>query len=153
MTSWILLVAITALYAGYNLFIKVSSMYVPPTSTTPIAATIFLQLAALCTSLLFALYLMNREGQVLKLTVPAYGWAVVAGLCIGLAEIGYFYIYRGAGGQAPVAANVAVPIIVSGTIAITAIASYLVFKESFSAGQILGSGFILTGIAVIFYSS
>jgi len=153
MTSWMLLITITVLYAGYNLFIKVSSGHVPITATSTIAATLCLQFAAVSTTLAFALYIFTREGQVFKLTAPAYGWAALAGVCIGLAEVGYFYLYRSSGNEVPLTANVVVPVIVSGTIAITTVVSYLVFKDALSSGQILGTLMIFAGIAVLFMNS
>ena len=153
MTSWVLLIVITVLYAGYNLFIKVSSGHVPITATSTIAATLCLQFAAVSTTLVFAFYIFTREGQVFKLTTPAYAWAAMAGVCIGLAEVGYFYLYRSTGDEVPLTANIVVPVIVSGTIAITAVVSYLVFKDAMSSGQILGTLMIFAGIAVLFMNS
>ena len=54
-TGILLLTAITALYAGYNLLVKVSSNHVPESATTTVLATICLQLAALAASGTFAL--------------------------------------------------------------------------------------------------
>jgi len=149
MWSWILLLFITVLYAGYNLLIKVSVNQVPSISTSTVVATICLQLAALSTSLGFALYLLARGNPVLKLPLPAYGWAAMAGVCIGMAEIGYFYLYRGSSDGAPLAANIVVPVIVSGTIVITACVSYWVFREPLSEMQLLGSVLIITGIGML----
>jgi hypothetical protein len=53
MISLGLLIAVTMLYAGYNLLINISGGPVPAIATTPVAATICLQLAAFSTSLLF----------------------------------------------------------------------------------------------------
>ena len=49
-----LLLAITVLYAGYNLLVKVSSSHVPASATSTVLATICLQLAALAASVVFA---------------------------------------------------------------------------------------------------
>ncbi len=96
-TGTFLLIAITALYAGYNLLVKVSSTCVPESATSTVLATICLQLAALAASSTFVLVLLARGGQVLKLSPTAYAWAAGAGLCVGFAEIGYFYLFRGIG--------------------------------------------------------
>ena len=149
-TGILLLIAITVLYAGYNLLVKVSSGYVPQAATSTILATICLQLAALAASGTFAALLLARGGHVLKLSTTAYAWAVGAGLCIGLAEIGYFYLFRGVGGTGPVAASVAVPVIVTGTVVLTMLLSSFALKESLGAMQIAGTVVVVVGIAMIF---
>ena len=149
--SVLLLVVVTLLYAGYNLLVKVSSTYVPSAATSTVLATILLQLAALGASLTFASFLLMRGGHVLKLSTPAYSWALGAGLCIGMAEIAYFYLFRGVGDSGPVAANVAIPIIVSGTVAVTALVSYFVLNEGFGPLQIVGTGLVIGGVALIFF--
>ena len=114
MVGLLLLITVTVLYAGYNLFIKVSGSHVPEVATTTIAATICLQLAALAISLVFVSVLLVRGGHVMQLSLGAYGWAAVAGLCIGGAEIAYFYLFGGIGTVKPMAANVAIPAIAHG---------------------------------------
>ena len=146
----LLLTAITALYAGYNLLVKVSSSHVPESATSTVLATICLQLAALSASATFAALLIVRGGHVLTLSSAAYAWAVGAGLCIGLAEIGYFYLFRGVGGSGPVAASVAIPVIVTGTVVLTMLLSYFALKESLSAMQVAGTVVVVIGIAMIF---
>ena len=149
-TGIVLLCAITALYAGYNLLVKVSSNYVPVSATSTVLATICLQLAALAASGTFALLLLARGGHVLKLSATAYAWAAGAGLCIGLAEIGYFYLFRGVGGTGPVAASVAVPAIVTGTVVLTMLLSWIALRESLGAMQVAGTVVVVIGIAMIF---
>lgn len=145
-----LLSTITVLYAGYNLLIKISSDHVPEAATSTILATICLQVAALVASLAFMGMLLIRGGQVLSLSLSAYLWAAGAGLCIGLAEIGYFYLFRGVGNTAPIAANVAIPAIVTGTVVITILLSAMVLKESLGPIQIVGTVVVIAGIAMIF---
>jgi drug/metabolite transporter (DMT)-like permease len=150
MSSVLLLLAVTGLYAGYNLLIKVSSGHVPAAATSTVLATICLQIAALAASLLFTAFLLLRGGQQLQLTAPAYAWAAAAGLCIGAAEIGYFYLFGGLGGLRPMAANVAIPAIVSGTIVLTAAASLLLFRETLAWPQVLGLGLVVAGLLLTF---
>ena len=149
-TGILLLSAITVLYAGYNLLVKVSSNYVPASATSTVLATICLQIAALAASGTFALLLLARGGHVLKLSATAYAWAAGAGLCIGLAEIGYFYLFRGVGGGGPVAASVAVPVIVTGTVVLTMLFSYFALQESIGAMQLAGTALVVVGIVLIF---
>ena len=149
-TGILLLSAITALYAGYNLLVKVSSNHVPESATSTVLATICLQVAALAASGTFALVLLARGGHVLKLSPAAYAWAAGAGLCIGLAEIGYFYLFRGVGGSGPVAASVAVPVIVTGTVVLTMLVSSVALGESLGAMRMAGTAVVVIGIAMIF---
>lgn len=149
MSMLALVAVITALYASYNLFVKVSSDHVPVTATSTVLATICLQIAALGASICFLSFLMVRGGQVLTLSTRAYLWAAGAGLCIGIAEICYFYLFRGAESREAAAANVAIPIIVSGTIAITLIVSYFLFREPLSPVQLGGTLMVILGMALI----
>jgi drug/metabolite transporter (DMT)-like permease len=146
-----LLVAVTVLYAGYNLLIKVSGTYVPDAATTTILATICLQLAALLTSGLFLGFLALRGGQVFSLSPGSYIWAALAGLCIGGAEIGYLYLFGGVGLTKPMTAAVAIPTIVSGTIVIALLFSFLVLEEKINWNQIFGCFLIVLGIATVFF--
>jgi drug/metabolite transporter (DMT)-like permease len=148
-----LLVAVTILYAGYNLLIKVSGTYLPPSATTTILATISLQLATLVASGVFLGALAIRGGQVFSLSRGAYLWAALAGLCAGSAEIGYFYLLGGVGFARPMAASVAIPTVVSGTIVIALLVSALVLGEKIAWNQILGAGLIVLGIAALFFKS
>src|SRR5215469_3151113 len=146
-----LLAAVTIFYAGYNLLIKVSGSYVPAAATTTVLATISLQLAALLTSSIFLGVLALRGGQVFSLSPGSYLWAALAGLCIGAAEIGYFYLFGGVGLARPMTATVAIPTIVSGTIVIALLFSAVALGERIGWNQILGSVLIVLGIATVFF--
>jgi len=151
MSSMALLAAVTLLYAGYNIFIKVSGDHVPTAATTTIVATICLQLAALATSLCFAAILLTAGGQDFRLTKPAYLWAAASGVCIGLAEIGYLYLFAGFGTAGPVAASFAIPVIVAGTLLVTGLVALVVFREAMSLTQILG--LVVIGVGVLMLAS
>ena len=151
MAGLLLLITVTTLYAGYNLLIKVSASHVPAAATSTIAATICLQVAALMTSVVFVSVAMIRGGQVLQLSWGAYIWAAAAGLCIGGAEIAYFYLFGGIGHSKPMAANVVIPTVVSGTIVITAIASYFIFRENLAPMQFAGICCIILGLLLLYY--
>ena len=150
MSGALLLAIVTFLYAGYNIFVKLSGGHVPVSATTSVLATICLQLAALVVSLAFLGVLTFRGGHVFSLSPAAYSWAIVAGLCIGAAEIGYFYLFGGIGGSEPMRANVAIPAIVSGTIVIALVLSVLVLRETVDRMQLFGAALIVLGIVVLF---
>ena len=145
-----LLAAVTILYAGYNLFVKLSGGHVPSGATTTVLATMCIQVAALSTSVVFLSLLAVRGGHVFSLSPGSYAWATLAGLCIGGAEIGYLYLFGGVGRMKPMDASVAIPTIVSGTIVIALLFSFLVLKEQISWTQVLGSCLILVGVFFLF---
>ena len=154
MITPLLLFTVTLLYAGYNLLIKVSGTQVPAEATSTVLAAICLQLAALTTSITFALSLVVlKGGQHLLLSTASYLWAAAAGLCIGGAEIAYFYLFAGVGGAKPMAASVAIPTIVSGTIVITLLVSQLILRETLSWNQWVGSVCIVLGIVLLSLNS
>ena len=145
-----LLCVITVLYAGYNLFIKASGGHVPEAATTTLLATLCVQIFALVSSLVFFAFLSVQGGHSFRLTQPAYVYAAAAGLCIGAAEVGYFYLFGGVGSIKPMAANVAIPAIVTGTIVITMIVAHLVFHEGLTGWQVGGALLVLAGIAMLY---
>ncbi|MEQ8665509.1 MAG: EamA family transporter [Rhodospirillales bacterium] len=151
MTPTVLLIITTVLYAGYNVFVKASGNAVPDTAQTTVAATMMLQVAALTTSALFAFVLWNRGVTEFHLGTTAIVWAVVAGVCIGGAEIAYLYLFGGVNGHPPMSAALAVPVIVSGTIVIALIASIAAFREPVAWNQIAGAFLIIVGIVVMFH--
>ena len=72
-------------------------------------------------------------------------------MCIGGAEIAYFYLFGGIGALKPMAANVVIPTVVSGTIVITAIAAYFIFRESLAPIQFAGVGCIIIGMLLLYF--
>ena len=151
MFAIVLLVVVTILYAGYNLSIKVSGTYLPAAATTTVLATIVLQLAALSASGLFLGFLTLRGGQVFALSPRTYLWAALAGLCAGSGEIAYFYLLGGVGFARPMAASVAIPTVVSGTVVIALVFSACFLGERIVWNQILGGCLIVLGIAALFF--
>lgn len=148
-----LLIFVMSCYAGYNVLVKVSGNQVPVTATTTIFATICLQVAALLVSLVFLCVLIYRGGHDFHLGLSAYSWAALAGICIGLAEIGYFYLFGGVAGLEPMAANIAIPVVVGGAIAVALFFSVFLLKEPVGWNQWCGSGFIILGIILFFVTA
>jgi drug/metabolite transporter (DMT)-like permease len=145
-----LLCLITLLYAGYNLFIKVSGGHVPESATTTLLATVCVQVFALLASSMFFVFLSVQGGHSFRLSQPVYLYAAVAGLCIGAAEIGYFYLFGGVGAIKPMAANVAIPAIVTGTIVITMIVAHFLLRETLTLWQVGGAVLVAGGIVMLF---
>ena len=149
MNGMLLLLLVTFLYAGYNLLVKQSSLVAEAVDASTIKATITLQFVALVCSLIFYVVLRLSGGSQFSLPVSAYVWAAMAGFCIGVAEIGYFYLFRGStvGDAMPV--SVATPVIVAGTIVIAMIAASFLFAESIGMRQWLGAGLIVAGVLLV----
>ena len=152
MKTIIILILVTICYAGYNLLIKVSMSHVESATIPPIIATICLQATALFVSVI---YLLSLSRQLSSLVLPsrAYLWAVGAGLCIGIAEILYFYLFRGFENETRITASSAIPFVVGGTIIIAAVTSCFVFRDVLNTGQWAGLGLSIAGITVLAINS
>ncbi len=150
MVTIFLLAFVTAAYAGYNLFIKLATGHVPAGTTSTVLATMTMQAMTLIASLVFFGALKLQGGHVFTLPPRAFLWATVAGISIGTAEIAYYYLFSGIGQTRSIEANVAVPFIVGGTIAVVALASIFLLKEPFGWPQVLGTLLIIGGIALTF---
>jgi len=144
----LLLVIVTVSYAGYNLFIKLSSSQ-NLNNTNSIAATLSLQVFALVVTSIFSVYLFSKGERIFVLPSKSYLYAIFGGISIGFAEIGYFYLFNAANPNGPLNANTAIPVILGGTILITMIFSFYIFRESYSYQKILGTLFIIFGIYLV----
>lgn len=149
MTGVALLFAATVFYAGYNLLIKQSSVHAEMAAVTTITATIALQVAALSVSVLFLAALRVSGVETFVLPAPAYWWAIGAGLCIGAAEICYFYIFGGSPFSTPFPVSVATPVIVGGAVVLATLGAWWFFRESMGAREWLGAGLILAGVVAL----
>ena len=146
----LLLTLVTLAYAGYNIFIRFSGGHAPAGASTTIVATLCLQAGALLVSTCFLAFLVVQGGHSFRLTTPAYLWALAAGVCIGLAEVGYFYLFGGIAGIRPLPASLVVPTVVTGTVVVALLVSWLVLRESISVAQVLGAALVVAGILVMF---
>ena len=144
----IILVIVTISYAGYNLFIKLASSQNLNNSNS-IAATLCLQLFALFVTILFSFYLFSKGEKIFVLPSKSYIYAIFAGISIGLAEIGYFYLFNESNPKGASNANSVIPVILGGTILITMIFSFIFLSESFSYKRIFGTFFIIFGIYLV----
>ena len=146
----VLLSLVTLFYAGYNLFVKAAGGHVPREATTTILATFCVQAGAVMSAATFLAFLALQGGHGFKLSQPVYLLAATAGLCIGAAEVGYFYLFGGVGGIRPLPASLAIPTIVSGTIVITLLVSIFLFGERLTLVQLLGAVLVVAGIVAMF---
>lgn len=149
MMTIFLLALVTATYAGYNLFIKIAADHLPATTTSTVLATLSMQVMTFVPTLCLFGILYAQGGHVFKINSTVMMWAMIAGLCIGSAEVAYYYLFSGLGGGKPMPANVVVPTVVCGTVVITAVVSYFAFRESFSWPQMLGSALVIGGVILV----
>ena len=79
-------------YSGYNLFIKLSSNHTSIENNNILSATLILQFTALITTLSLSSKIIISTDKFFILSFKSYIYAILGGICIAAAEIGYFYI-------------------------------------------------------------
>lgn len=139
MATWLPLALLTALcLALYNFFIKLASGHLAPA-----VGAVVLQLVA---AALGAAWLLRLKllGQPIGLTKAGLGLAALAGLGVGLAEILTFVVF-----QRGVSSSVGTPIIVGGSVLLTAVLGLVVLREPLSLAQAGGLLCIVVGIALL----
>ena len=139
MPTWLPLALLTALFlALYNFFIKLASNHLPAA-----VGAVVLQLVA---AVLGALWLLRLklQGQPLPLSTKGLGLAALAGLGVGLAEILTFIVF-----QRGVPASVGTPVIVGGSVLLTALLGMLLLREVLSGAQVAGLVLIVAGIGLL----
>ncbi|WP_303311563.1 EamA family transporter [Hymenobacter sp. BT730] len=136
---WFVLALLTAFcLALYNFFIKLASDQLPAA-----VGAVVLQLVAAVLGGAWLLKL-KLQGQPLPVSGKGLALAALAGLGVGLAEILTFVIFsRG------VPSSVGTPIIVGGSVLLTAAMGLLLLRESLSLPQALGLLLIVGGIALL----
>ncbi|PJJ60496.1 EamA family transporter [Hymenobacter chitinivorans] len=136
---WLLLALLTAFcLALYNFFIKLASDQLPAA-----VGAVVLQLVAAGLGAVWLLKL-KLQGQPLPITTKGLLLAALAGLGVGLAEILTFVVFsRG------VSSSVGTPVIVGGSVLLTALLGLVVLREALSWSQALGLVSIVVGIALL----
>ena len=139
MANWLPLALLTALcLALYNFFIKLASNHV-----SPAVGAVVLQLVAAALGGVWLLKLMLR-GHSLALSGKGLGLAALAGLGVGLAEILTFVVF-----QRGLNSSVGTPVIVGGSVLLTAVLGLVVLRETLTFSQAGGLLFIVVGIALL----
>jgi bacterial/archaeal transporter family protein len=137
--NWLPLALLTALAFGlYNLSIKVASG-----SINQIAGAVVLQVVAAILGSLLLLYI-KLNGQPVLWSQKGILFSCLAGLFVGLAEILTFYVFaRG------VPAAVGAPIIIGGSVLVTALLGVLLLREYIAPIQVLAIFLIVAGVALL----
>ncbi|KUG08898.1 EamA family transporter [Solirubrum puertoriconensis] len=136
---WLVLALLTAFsLALYNFFIKLASDHVQAA-----VGAVVLQLVAAALGAVWLLKL-KLQGLPLVATPKGLGLAALAGIGVGLAEILTFVVFsRG------VSSSVGTPVIVGGSVLLTAAMGIVIARETLSMPQILGMVLIVGGIALL----
>lgn len=137
--SWLPLALLTALcLAGYHFFLKLAANHLPPA-----VGAVVLQLVAAGLGGAWLLKL-KLAGQPLPVTGRGLGLAVLAGVGVGLAEILTFVVF-----QRGVPASVGTPVLVGGSVLLTAVLGLVVLRETLSLPQVGGLLLIVVGIVLL----
>ena len=139
MINWLPLALVTALcLACYNFFIKLAANHLPPA-----VGAVVLQLVA---AVLGAAWLLKlkMQGQPVLISGKGVGLAALAGLSVGLAEILTFVVF-----QRGVPAAVGTPVIVGGSVLLTAVLGLVVLREALTLTQAGGLLLVVAGIALL----
>lgn len=136
---WLLLALLTALcLALYNFFIKLASGHI-----SAAAGAVILQLVAAGLGGIWLVWL-RLKGQPLDISSKGVGLAMLAGAGVGLAEILTFVVFgRG------LPSSVGTPVIVGGSVLLTAVLGLVVLRETLSWSQAAGLLSIVVGIALL----
>ena len=137
--SWLPLALLTALcLALYSFFIKLAAAHLPA-----VVGAVVLQVAA---AALGAAWLLKQhlDGSPLTVSGRGLGLAALAGVSVGLAEILTFLVF-----QRGVPASVGTPVIVGGSVLLTAGLGLGLLREALTWPQAGGLLLIVAGIVVL----
>ena len=146
----LVILLIILFYSGYNLFIKLSSNHTSIENNNILSATLILQFTALITTLSLSSKIIISTDKFFILSFKSYIYAILGGICIAAAEIGYFYIFSNKNSSLSLNASSTIPIVIGGTICITFIFSYLFLNEEIYLQNGIGVILNLIGITLIF---
>ena len=139
LNSWLPLALLTALcLALYNFFIKLAANHVPPA-----VGAVVLQLVAAAMGAAWLLKL-KLQGQPLVVSGKGLALAALAGVGVGLAEILTFVVF-----QRGVNSSVGTPVIVGGSVLLTALLGLVLLREGLTLTQAAGLLLVVVGIALL----
>jgi transporter family protein len=137
--NWLPLALLTALcLALYNFFIKLAANHVPPA-----VGAVVLQLVAATLGAAWVLRLKLQD-EFVPISTKGLWLAALAGLGVGLAEILTFIVF-----ERGVPASVGTPVIVGGSVLLTAVLGLVVLREAMTLSQAGGLLLIVAGIALL----
>jgi transporter family protein len=134
--AWALLTA--AFFGAYNFFIKVSSGHIHE-----VAGAVILQVVAALLGVVLLTYL-TWKGIPLEVSAKGIGFAVLAGLSVGLAEITSFYLF-----SLNVQVSTALPVVLGGSVIIGAALGLIFLRESLAPIHFLAVALIVAGVVIL----
>ena len=137
--NWILLaITVAILWGLYNFFIKMSSGEIDP-----VLGAVTLQITAATVSGILLLW-MKISSKEIVFTHKGIEYAILAGVCVGLAEITYLKLFsRG------IDLSIGMPIVVGGTIIVGVVLGLAILKEPLNFIHALSLLLIITGIMLL----
>ncbi|MGE0870565.1 MAG: EamA family transporter [Kofleriaceae bacterium] len=137
--SWLALAIATAVaFGAYNVFIKLGSGKIDQ-----VLGAVVLQIVAAVAGGAYLAYL-KLAGRELAISGAGLGFAALAGLAVGLAEILTFVVFaRGA------PAALATPVIMGGSVLVVAVVGALLLGERLGWAQVAGILLVAGGIALL----
>ncbi|HNT29468.1 MAG TPA: EamA family transporter [bacterium] len=137
--NWIFLALLTAsLYGIYNFFIKIASGHI-----NQIAGAVILQIVAALLGSVILIYLKLSNTQ-LEISSKGILFAILAGVGVGLAEITSFIVF-----SKNVPASIGIPIIIGGSVVISALLGLFFLKENYTPVHVIGLVSIVAGITLL----
>lgn len=137
--NWLPLALLTALcLALYNVFIKLAAQHLPSA-----VGAVVLQVVAAALGAGWLLRL-KLQGQPLPVSGRGLALAALAGLAVGLAEILTFVVFRRG-----VSSSVGTPVIVGGSVLLTALLGLGLLREGLTPAQAVGLLLVVAGIALL----
>ena len=126
-------------FGAYNVFMKIASGYIHE-----ITGAVILQFVAAIAGLAILLYIKYGTNEVITISQKGIMYSVLAGLCVGGAEIVSFIVF-GKG----VPASTGIPIIIGGAIVVGTVIGMLFLKEKITTFHVLGTVLIILGILLV----
>lgn len=137
--SWLWTASLAAVcYGLYNVFIKLSAGRIHP-----VTGAVILQVMAACSGAVLFLFLRSAKTP-MAFSAKGVWFAVLAGVCVGLAEILSFFVFsRG------ITVSVGIPVIIGGTVLAGAVLGTVFLGETLRLTDILAVALIVAGIALL----
>lgn len=137
--QWLIPLLLAALCFGlYNFFIKVASGHIHEMLGAALLQAVALTLGAV------ALLFLKVKGTNLDFNARGIWFAVLAGVCVGLAEILSFYAF-----SRELPASVGIPVIVGGTMLTGIMLGQFVLKEHLGPLHYLAIAMIVGGVMIL----
>ncbi len=140
MPAWLVASILAAIFYGlHNIFTKLAAGKL----SDSLGALLLESTAVICI-LAFYIYLSITGKKLTDATLQGITFSILAGICVGIGTILYFFIFRSKGEL-----SIAGPIILSGGILIMAIAGLSFFREPFTLQKFLGIILSITGLILL----